>query len=471
MKHRMPPKHARRHSTHERSGCLALDLFGDHAPPASAAVTDQPSIPPGTAPEHPLRDPRSRDRAAVDVDAAAAVRRARLEAETASAQLPQDPDGGALSPDAAIAISQATLDGCRVTLNAALPRSVYQEVAEAFSRIGGRWVRAGRRRDDIPAGYHAFPPESVGLVHALAETGRLPPRNPTSFFPSPPAVVDRIIAAADLAAADWLNYRFLEPHAGQGAIADRIRTDFPDCTLDVVELLDLNRRVLRNKGYDPIAADFLRFHPGPVYDRILANPPFTLPGAPRAYQDHIRHAWELLKVGGVLVAVAPGSALADRKQDREFHRWVAERGTMEELPEKAFEASGTGVSTALICLENRSVGWKRQPFMGWCSWNAWQAALWADNDWTHYQDERRLHARIIRGDFGKDPIPGDVANWALAAEVQALYESATAELNRRPLYAGVYLNEADHHELLRHFVARFHEHCDDEVERICDAAA
>lgn len=456
----MPPKQARRHGRQERSACLTLDLFGDEASEAQDTSRDEPS----PAPEAP-EDDRSDDAACrawapstPGRDSAdAAVLRARLEAEAASLRLPEQPDGGALTADAAIAIRQARIDGCRVTLNSALPREVYQEVAEAFGRIGGRWVRAGRRRDDIPAGYHAFPLESVDLVHDIAETERLPPDNPMSFFPSPPAVVDLVMSAADLAAADWLQYRFLEPHAGQGAIADRIRASFPRCPLDVVEILDLNRRVLRRKGYDPIAADFLKFDPGPVYDRILANPPFSLPGAPRAYQDHIRHAWDLLKDGGVLVAVAPGRVLGDRKRDGEFHRWLADRGTMEELPEKAFEASGTGVSTALICLENRSVGWKRQAYMGWCSWNAWQAALWADNDWTLYQDERRLHARITRGDFGRAPL-ADGANWALAAEVRSLYESATAELNRRPLYAGVYLDDADHRDLLAHFVGRFHEH-------------
>ena len=456
----MPPKHARRHGRQERSACLTLDLFGVEASAPPDTGRDEP--PP--APE-PLEGDRSDDAecrtgtppTSDQASAAAAVVRARHDAEAASLRLPEQPDGGALTADAAIAIGQARIDGCRVTLDSALPREVYQEVAEAFGRIGGRWVRAGRRRDDIPAGYHAFPLESVDLVHAIAETGRLPPRNPTSFFPSPPAVVDLVMSAADLAAADWLQYRFLEPHAGQGAIADRIRASFPDCPLDVVEILDLNRRVLCRKGYDPIAADFLKFDPGPVYDRILANPPFSLPGAPRAYQDHIRHAWDLLKDGGVLVAVAPGGVLGDRKQDREFHRWLADRGTMEELPERAFEASGTGVSTALICLKNRSVGWKREPFMGWCSWNAWQAALWADNDWTLYQDERRLHARITGGDFGRAPI-ADGANWALAAEVRSLYESGTAELNRRPLYAGVYLDDGDHRELLAHFVGRFHEH-------------
>ena len=387
----------------------------------------------------------------------AAVRAAALAAEAASSGI-QAPDGGPLTPAAAAAVRAALVEGTRVTLDRALPRPVYEEVADAFARIGGRWVRAGRRReDDVPSGYHSFPPESVDLVRALAETGRMPPRNPTSFFPSPPPVVDLLMEAADLSAARECRFRFLEPHAGQGAIAERIRALCPECPLDVVEILELNRRVLCRKGYRPIAADFLRFDPGPVYDRILANPPFRLRGAPRAYQAHIRHAWDLLAEGGVLVAVAPAGILHAQRQDREFHRWLADRGTTEELPEGSFEASGTGVATALICMEKRSVGWKRLPFMDWVSWNAWQTALWADNTSALYQEELRIYERIRRGEFGRTPF-AEGASWPLAAAVRAFYEEAAEQLNRRPLYAGVYLSDPDHRALLQHLGDRYREY-------------
>ncbi|HEU4453886.1 MAG TPA: class I SAM-dependent methyltransferase [Longimicrobium sp.] len=226
----------------------------------------------------------------------------------------------------------------------------------------------------------------------------------------------------------------------------------------MVEILELNRRVLVRKGYRPIAADFLRFDPGPVYNRILANPPFRLPGLPRAYQAHIRHAWDLLAEGGVLVSVAPAGVLHAQRQDREFHRWLADRGRMEELPDGSFEASGTGVATALITLEKRSVGWKRRPFQGWVSWNAWQAALWADNTSELYQEELRIYERIRRGDFGRAPFDDEGASWPLAAAARAFYEEAAEQLNRRPLYAGVYLSDKDHRALLRHLADRFREY-------------
>lgn len=465
----------RRYGERERSACLSLDLFGLEPTPEEEQSEVPESSPERDVDPEEIQDTGSADEprwgpSAAEREAAdAAVGRARIEAEAALALLPPPPDEGSLSAEAAAAIREAAIEGTRVRLRSALSREVYLEVAEAFQRIGGRWVSAGRRQGDKPSGYHSFPVESVGLVTALAETGKLPPRNPTSFFPSPAAVVDVIMEAADVGAAEWCGYRFLEPHGGQGAIADRIRSTCPGCPLDVVEILDLNRRVLRRKGYDPIAADFLHFNPGPIYDRILANPPFRLPGSPRAYQDHIRHAWDLLRDGGILVAIAPAGVTHDQKRDREFLRWLADRGTMEELPDRSFEESGTGVSTALLRLEKRDVGWKRRPFMGWVSWNAWQTALWAENDWELYQDERRIHARITRGEFGRDPVAS--ANWALGAAVRSLYESAAADLNRRPLYSGVYLTDSDHDALLTHFLDRFREHVPDHPAATLKTAA
>lgn len=429
----------------ERFGPGVLDLFAD-APPASSPegeVTVEVREAPGGTPARSVDE---------------AVRAAALAAEASSSGI-VTPDDGPLTTAAAAAIRDAVIEGTRVVLGRALPREVYEEIAEAFTRIGGRWVRAGRRRDGgVPPGHHAFPPESVDLVRALAETGRMPARNPTSFFPSPPPVVDLVMEAANLPGAGACGYRFLEPHAGQGAIADRIRALYPECTLDVVEILELNRRVLVRKGYRPIAADFLQFDPGPVYDRILANPPFRLPGAPRAYQTHIRHAWDLLAEGGVLVSVAPAGVLLAQRQDRDFHRWLADRGTMEELPDGSFEASGTGVATALIALEKRSVGWKRRPFQSWVSWNACQTALWADNTSGLYEQELRIYERIRRGDFGPTPFEDPGTSWPLAAAARAFYEEAADQLNRRPHYAGVYLSDEDHRALLRHLADRYQEY-------------
>lgn len=340
-----------------------LNLFEDLEQPGCAAPAAGP----------PSDDPDERTEPDPDPSPLAvdrAVEAAGLRAEALSRG--SGPDrfrGEPLSPHAAAVTASADVAGRRLRLPGTLPRDVYEELAEAFKRIGGRWVRRGSKREDgAPAGFFEFPEESEDLVQAVITTGRKPPKNPTSLFPSPPEVVDRIIELADLGAATLAGeYRFLEPHAGRGAIADRIRALFPTCPLDLIEILDLNLHVLRRKGYAPIAGDFLHFDPGPVYDRILANPPFSLSGAPLAYQEHIRHAWQLLSSRGILVSVIPAYIPRAGSDARAFERWIADRGEIEELPAGSFRSSGTNVATGLICLDKRSAGWKRQPFCGWGS--------------------------------------------------------------------------------------------------------
>jgi len=387
------------------------------------------------------------------------VRAAARRAELATPIL-ATPDGGPLSPGTITALRAARFEDNRIRLADTLPRETYDELAEAFSRIGGRWTRGGpKRRDGAPAGYHTFPGTSIELVHALIESGRMPPRNPTAFFPSPPSVVDAIIEAGDFGGATECGFRFLEPHAGQGAVAERIRALHPKCTLDTVEILDLNRLALRRKGFDPIAADFLRFKPGAVYDRILMNPPFSLPGSPRAYQDHIRHGWELLAPGGILVSVAPaGIRFAG---SREFRRWVSDRGSIEDLPEGSFDASGTGVSTVLVTLEKWSVGWKRKPFQGFPSWHAWTIALVAENTATHYAAETELHRRMTAGEFGH-LTAGGPAPRQLATAVRYFYESVAERLRGPPEHVDVFLSDEDHNALYFHFIDRYRDHVPDE---------
>lgn len=424
-----------------------LDLFPEltGVGPAAAALPEVPEpLPEKQAPPADERDALVR----------AAAEIAIAESQELLSRFPSD--DGPLSDPATAAIRAASIVGTRVELREALPRPVYEEVADAFHRIGGRWIAAGKqRRDGMPAGHHRFPAESVDLVRAVAESGRLPPRNPTAFFPSPPEVVDAIVELAELGAAQMSAYRLLEPHAGQAAIADRMRSLCPGCSLDTIEVLDLNVRVLRRKGYNPIRADFLRFNPGPIYDRILANPPFSLPGSSRAYEQHIRHAWELLSEYGVLVSVMPATLGRPKAEDREFERWIADRGEFEELPSGSFRASGTGVATGLVCLDKRSAGWKRQPFNGWGSWHAWHTALWAYDNMQ--EQERRLFNEIGQGRFG--PVPDrNAPSWPLASAITAMFRQAADELNRPPYYAGVNPSDKDFAELTANFLDRYPEY-------------
>ncbi len=103
---------------------------------------------------------------------------------------------------------------------------------------------------------------------------------------------------------------------------------------------------LRAAGFETTAGNFLTLAADPRFDAVVMNPPFSH-GQDAA---HIRHAWEFLKPGGRLVAVASGGVeyRSDRRT-RQFQEWLKSvGGTITILPDCTFAESGTNVSTVLI---------------------------------------------------------------------------------------------------------------------------
>jgi predicted RNA methylase len=173
------------------------------------------------------------------------------------------------------------------------------------------------------------------------------------LFPTPPELAERVIEAAEIRPLD----RVLEPSAGTGSLIDEIPFG---TTLVAVEInADLAERVRRNRPNALVfAADFLTACGNDEtssqivlgeFDRIVMNPPFA------DQQDirHVEHALRFLKPGGRLVAIM--SAGVTFRQDRAAvtFRELVEGcgGTIEELPEDAFEAAGTGVRAVLVTID------------------------------------------------------------------------------------------------------------------------
>lgn len=163
------------------------------------------------------------------------------------------------------------------------------------------------------------------------------------YFPTPKAIVSKMLDAADIQPGD----KVLEPSAGKGDIADAIREQVPEAKLDTVEQQHRLRQILELKGHNLAGQDFLE-HAG-QYDKIVMNPPFEK----GADVDHVRHAFELLKPGGRLVAVmSPHAEFASDKKSTDFRAWVDSLdGTSEKLPEGSFKESGTGVGTRLVVID------------------------------------------------------------------------------------------------------------------------
>lgn len=171
------------------------------------------------------------------------------------------------------------------------------------------------------------------------------------FFPTPPAVIERIMDEADIQEG----MRVLEPSAGKGDIADAAKVAGGE--VDTIEISFTLREILEAKGHHVIEHDFESFvgEEG-KYDRVVMNPPFS----DRLDAQHVRKAYDMLKPGGRLVAITgEGVFFGSDKKATAFRDWLDEvDGTSEKLPEGSFKSAfrSTGVATRLVVIDKPEAG-------------------------------------------------------------------------------------------------------------------
>lgn len=178
----------------------------------------------------------------------------------------------------------------------------------------------------------------ISQLEAQVQFQKLP-----GYFPTPKAVASRLVEEAGIKPG----MSVLEPSAGKGNIAEAVRESHPDAKLDVVEQQSTLRKLLDLKGFNVAGEDFLE-HKG-QYDRIVMNPPFEK----GADVEHVRHAFELLKPGGRLVAImSPHAEFASDKKSAGFREWVDSLGGIsEKLPDGSFKESGTSAGSRMVVLD------------------------------------------------------------------------------------------------------------------------
>lgn len=226
------------------------------------------------------------------------------------------------------------------------------------------------------------------------------------FFPTPANVAQDMIDAAEIKEG----MSVLEPSAGMGHIVEQIR-DVAGVDPDVVEMASDRRELLEAKGFKLVGSDFMDMNPRefftfgdtfrapdgtegvmrglggmgsnrvrlvpdgdertasyhdrdeltPIkkngtdsgYDRILMNPPFS----DRRDAEHVRHAYELLRPGGRLVALmGEGVFFGQDKKAVAFREWLdSVNGTSEKLAEGTFLDPSlpvnTGVNARMVVIE------------------------------------------------------------------------------------------------------------------------
>lgn len=177
--------------------------------------------------------------------------------------------------------------------------------------------------------------------------------NIPGFFPTPRAVVEKMLDAAEIESGMMI----LEPSAGIGSIADVIREQCPDADTTCIEINSRLREVLAAKGHSMAArSDFLDAWGSKgygFYDRVIMNPPFEN----GQDAEHVTYAFRMLNPGGRLVAIMSEGVFyrSDRKsvEFREFLDSIG--GTSEKLEPGAFTGASafrqTGVACRLVVID------------------------------------------------------------------------------------------------------------------------
>jgi len=218
-----------------------------------------------------------------------------------------------------------------------LDRKQYLAVNEILENMGGKWNRKAKG--------HTFTENPTDKLEQVLLTGEIEPPKKNGYFPTPPEIAMKLVAMADIKPG----MNVLEPSAGQGGIADYIPKD---CSLDCIELLPDNVSILEKKGYRVLKGDFLTVEPKPLYERIVANPPFSYGGHPQADIDHVLHMWECLTLSGRIVSImGAGVLFRENAKTIGFRDLINRYGCIERLPENSFKISGTAVNTCIAILD------------------------------------------------------------------------------------------------------------------------
>lgn len=254
-------------------------------------------------------------------------------------------------------VALGSLDGCTIPPLPSVGRKTYEVFNEVLRRLHGKWKRGVG---------HVFRSDPRVMLEAVISFGRMPVKNPLAYFPTPTVLAEDMIDRTIDHASSLAPRSILEPSAGTGAL---LRAAFGrwQCRRAVaIEADPINLAQLQAAEWpraevldtfdeagidwpDPnpeiIGADFLAHDFGAErFDLILMNPPFSVAGDKRAYEAHVRRAFDLLAPEfGRLAAIVPNNLRP------EFKSWLEAIGAgVVKNHAGSFAESGTGVATSTI---------------------------------------------------------------------------------------------------------------------------
>lgn len=196
------------------------------------------------------------------------------------------------------------------------------------------------------------------VADVKAEPNRTPAKN-FGLFETPIAVADQALDQCKV----WTDrntsrrqgeplpvLRILEPSAGRGRLALRAAgwghkvtaVEIQGALAAELGAMGVLEKVLHSDFFDVTTAQIGQF------DRVVMNPPFD----GQRDIDHVNHAVQFLKPGGVLVAIMSASFEFRENAKAVAFRAMVERmrGEIRDLPPGSFKESGTMVNTVLVTL-------------------------------------------------------------------------------------------------------------------------
>jgi len=233
-------------------------------------------------------------------------------------------------------------DEARLVRMVPLDRSMYLAVNKVLEALGGKWNKRSKA--------HVFEEPPSAVIEAALLHGEVTTARDIGFFPTPPALATQLVEMAGVRDYD----QCLEPSAGTGSIVRAllaaggnvtcVERD-PKMRAALAAWPGIVERTITVLGL----SDCLDLLPGPRFDRVVMNPPFARVGQ-GDHLDHVRHAYQMVRVDGALASVLPaGVTFREDRRHRAFREWVEQvGGVITPLPDGSFKASGTMVRTCVL---------------------------------------------------------------------------------------------------------------------------
>jgi SAM-dependent methyltransferase len=258
--------------------------------------------------------------------------------------------------------TDAACDGPCVTITRQLGPTVWRQVKLVLDALGAVYV-IGSSAFEFAADRSA---ETV-LRDALDAGKVMHDKGLVGFVPTPTDLAEHVVRwHAEFPSRRRGVARVLEPSAGTGRLVDAVVEFVGRKWVHVTAVEADPRRARQIQAGDHVSVHDVRFEDyatraiaaGERFDTIVMNPPFSVPGKPTLWVDHLLLAWELLAPGGRLVAIVPGAVLGPPRHSRrvrEARELVRLNGAAVPLDDDEFAESGITVATAIAWLDRPPV--------------------------------------------------------------------------------------------------------------------